>query len=190
HFVGNTAANAIAPAGVRNALTAADTRASTGASASAILTDLRGMLAALASADMGGPATKWLMHPKNWYALSMLQSATGVLQFPEAAMGRLAGIPVVQSTVMDPSIVLLVDFSGFAFAMGNPAFEPTQVAELHEEDTAPPPIATPGAHATVAAPSRSLFQTYCFALRMTMDCDWLKLRPIGPVQELTGTNWG
>jgi hypothetical protein len=190
HFVGNSAPSAIAPAGARYGLAAGDTRASTGATAAQITADIKAMLSALTTAGMGDPATtKWLVHPKNAAALATLFTVSGSRQFPETESGRLAGYPVVVSTAVPADIVLLVDFSHYAFAMGSPEFLPTLVATVHEENTTPLPISAPGSPNTVAAPTRSFFQTESWALRMVMEADWLKLTDVGPVQELTGVAW-
>jgi len=189
-FISATAGSAIAPAGVRNALNANDTRASTGATAAQITTDVKDMLKELTGHDMGSPSsTRWLMHPSNLVHLSMLLTATGAKQFPETDQARFVGYPVITSTTLDPAIVLLVDFDSITFALGAPAFLASEVATIHEEDTAPLPIGAPGAPAVVAAPVRSLYQTNSWALRMLLDADWAKLRDIGPVQELTAVAW-
>jgi hypothetical protein len=73
--------------------------------------------------------------------------------------------------------------------MGNPNFVTSNVATLHEENTTPLPISSAGTPNVVAAPVRSLFQTYTWALRMILDVDWVKLNSVGPVQELTGVAW-
>jgi HK97 family phage major capsid protein len=189
-FISATAGTAISPAGARAALNANDTRASSGATAAQITADAKDMLKELTSHDMGAPGnTRWLMHPSNLVALSMLLTATGSKQFPEAEQGRFCGYPVVTSTRLDPAIVLLIDFSSYTFALGGPMFDVTTVATIHEESAAPLPIASPGAPATVAAPARSLFQTNSWALRLLLDADWAKMRAIGPVQELTAVAW-
>ena len=191
-FISNTAGTTTAPAGARASLNANDTRASTGATAAAITADIRDMLSELTSHDMGDPSTtRWLMHPTNLVAVSMMLTATGSKQFPEAEQSRLAGYPVVTSTRFATNIVLLVDFANFTFAIGSPQFEATTVATLHEEDTTPLPLSTgtSGATAVTAAPVRSLYQTNSWALRMMLDADWAKLRAIGPVQELTAVAW-
>lgn len=187
-FLSNSAATAVSPAGIRAGLAAGDTRASTGATAAAIQTDIKAMLTALATANMGGPNTRWLMHPKNYVAVSWLQTATGTRVFPETTSGTLAGYPVVQSTTMDPAIVLLVDFDYYSFAIGAPAFMASLEATLHE-DNAPAPISATGTPNVVAAPTRSLYQTNTWALRMLLDVDWAKMRTPGPVQELTAVAW-
>lgn len=189
-FVSNTAGTALSPAGSRNGLVAADTRASTGATAAQITNDIKIMLKELTGHDMGSPATtRWVMHPSNLVAVAMLLTATGSKQFPEAEQGRLAGYPVVTSTRMPANIVLLIDFANYTFALGSPQFDANTVATIHEESATPLPIATPGAPATVAAPARSLFQTNSWALRLLLDADWAKLRAVGPVQELTAVAW-
>lgn len=187
-FLSNSAATATTPGGVRAGLAAGDTRASTGATAAAISTDIKVMLTALATANMGGPNTRWLMHPKNFVAVSWLQTATGTKQFPETMTGTLAGYPVVQSTTMDPTIVLLVDFDYYSFAIGAPLFLASNVATLHEDDV-PLPLTATGTPNTAAAPIRSLYQTNSWALRMLMDADWAKMRTPGPVQQLTAVAW-
>lgn len=187
-FISNTAGSATAPAGARNGLVAGDTRASSGATAANIVTDIKVMLTAMATQNMGANP-RWIMHPKNWFAVSMLLTATGSPQFPETAAGNLAGIPVVQSVTMPTNIVLLIDFNQYAFSMGNPNFVTSNVATLHEENTTPLPISSAGTPNVVAAPVRSLFQTYTWALRMILDVDWVKLNSVGPVQELTGVAW-
>src|SRR5262249_20507847 len=136
-----------------------------------------------------GPNTRWLMHPKNFLAVSWLLNAVGTKQFPETASNQLGGYPVITSLAMPTNVVLLVDFEQYTFAIGNPSFVPSNVATLHEEDTTPLPISTTGAPNTVAAPVRSLYQTNSWALRMLMDADWAKLRTPGPVQELTAVSW-
>jgi HK97 family phage major capsid protein/HK97 family phage prohead protease len=190
-FVSNTAGSATQPAGSRNGLVAGDTRASTGATADKIVADLKTMLTAMATENMGSGSTRWLMHPKNWFAVSMLITATGAKQFPETQQQQLCGIPVVTSVTIPTNVVLLIDFAQYAFAMGNPSFVASNVATLHEENTTPLPLATgaSGAAAVTAAPVRSLFQTYSWALRMVMDVDWTKIRTTGPVQELTAVAW-
>ena len=86
-------------------------------------------------------------------------------------------------------LVLLIDFEHISAGFGTPNFEASEQATLHEEDTLPLPLATPGAPATVAAPARSLFQTNSWALRLLLDADWQKMRTPGPVQELTAVAW-
>jgi hypothetical protein len=188
-FIGTGAGSATQPAGIRNSLAAGDTRPSTGATAAAITNDLKVMLTAMTTANMGGMNTKWLMHPKNFLAVSWLTNAVGTKQFPETTNNNLGGYGVVTSLAMPADIVLLVDFSQFSFAIGNPAFLPNNVATLHEEDTTPLPIASAGTPNVVAAPVRSLYQTNSWALRMLMDADWAKMRNPGPVQELTAVAW-
>jgi hypothetical protein len=58
----------------------------------------------------------------------------------------------------------------------NPLFELSDSATLHMEDTTPLNIGTAGSPATVAAPSQSMFQTDCIALRMILPTDWLLRR--------------
>ena len=67
------------------------------------MTDIKVMLSVLANANMGSPASAWIMHPKNAIAAATLLTATGVQQFPEASQqGRLVGFPIMESPLLDP----------------------------------------------------------------------------------------
>ncbi len=188
-FVGNTVGSAIRPAGVRNGIPAGDTRPSSGVNPADIMTDLKVMLKAMSTHEMGTSNTYWLMNSSPWYSILLAQTATGTPYFPEARNGILIDKPVIVSNSMPPDVVLLIDFNEISFAIGAPAFEVTNVATLHE-DTAPGPISTVGSPNVVAAPVRSLFQTNSWAIRELLDCDWAKLRVGGGmVQELTSVAW-
>jgi hypothetical protein len=147
------------------------------------------MMAAMTAQNMGGPATRWIMHPSNLVALNTTLGATGAAQFPETGAGRLGLYPVLTSTTMSLDIVLLVDFAQFSFAAGKPEFLASSVATFHEESETPLPISTAGTPNVVSAPVRSLYQTNSWALRMMLDADWAKLRTSGLVQELTSVAW-
>ena len=189
-YVSATAGSVIQPAGIRNSLPVGDTRPASGTGTAAnIMTDLKAMLTAMSNANMGGSQTVWMMHSKNWLAVSMALNAVGTLMFPETANGTLVGIPVIVSNTIDPAIVLLQDCEWITFAMGAPQFDVSMQATLHEE-TVPLPISSVGTPNVVAAPVRSLFQTNTSAFRMLLDADWAKLRPTGgSVQELTSVAW-
>jgi HK97 family phage major capsid protein len=189
-FISATAGSVIRPAGIRNAIPGGDTRAASGSGTTAdIVADLKAMLTAMAEAHMGGSNTRWLMSPKNWFTVSMALTATGSLQFPETANGRLANIPAIVTTNMPDNVVLLVDFTHITTAIGSPQFLASQQAVIHEESVNPVAIGTAGTPNVVAAPARSLFQTNSWALRLMLDVDWAKLRSSGLVQELTAVAW-
>jgi HK97 family phage major capsid protein len=61
-------------------------------------------------------------------------------------------------------------------------------ATLHMEDTTPLAIGTAGAPATIAAPTQSLFQTDCIAIRLSLHVSWSMLRT-GFVQTIASVGW-
>jgi hypothetical protein len=69
-----------------------------------------------------------------------------------------------------------------------PRFDVSDQAVLHMEDTTPLAISSPGTPPTVAAPSRSLWQTDTIGVRMILPMNWL-LRRTGMVQFMTGMTW-
>jgi HK97 family phage major capsid protein len=187
-FMDATAGSTTRPAGVRNGVAGGDTRAAAGTGTTADkITDIKACVSAMATAKMG-KAPVWIMGVNNWLAVSMALTATGALQFPETAQGKLAGFPVVVSQAAPSDVVLLVDFAEYSFALGNPNFLASNVATIHEE-TVPLALSAVATPNTVAAPIRSLFQTNSWALRMMLDADWSKLRTGGMVQQLTSVAW-
>jgi hypothetical protein len=74
---------------------------------------------------------------------------------------------------------MLVDAADFVSLSGDdPRFEVSDQATLHMEDTTPLAIGTPGTPPTVAAPTRSMFQTDSLALRMILPMNWIMRRPV------------
>jgi hypothetical protein len=69
-----------------------------------------------------------------------------------------------------------------------PRFSVSKVTALHMEDTTPLAIGTAGAPPTVAAPTRSLWQTDTMAIKLTFDCDWA-MRSATGVSWCTGITW-
>lgn len=182
-FTDTVAGSAIRPAGIRFGLGAGETRPASGTGTTAdIVNDIKVMLTAMANYKLG-KAPYWLMAPNNWLAVSMALTATGSKQFPETANGMLAGYPVIVSQTMPTDIVLLVDFNEISCAFGNPNFLTSNVAAIHEEDTAPAEIGG------TTSPVRSLFQTNSVGIRFLLDADWKVMRDDGVVQELTAVAW-
>ena len=185
-FLGNTVGSATVPAGVTNGIIAADTAVSAGTSVANIQADLKGRLARMATLNMGArPA--WVMHPVRKYALAMSLTATGQAAFPSVNSGTLFGAPIISSTNVSQTEVLLVDQAEVVFAGGVPMFDYSSVATIHEEHDAPLPIAA-GAGPTVAAPVRSLWQTNSHGIRVIWEMDWSVMRA-GAVQQITAVAW-
>jgi HK97 family phage major capsid protein len=186
-FLGTGAGTAIQPAGIANGL-GANSRPSTGNTQADITADLRVMLQAMASAQLGRRPV-WIMDPQRLIGLQTTLTPTGTLAYPSTADRRLMGYPIVTSLNVPDSEVFLVDCAEVNFAGGVPVFMGTDVATIHEEDTTPLALAT-GAQgsAVVASPQRSLFQTNSAALRTMWELDWTVVRS-GAVQLLTAVSW-
>lgn len=98
-----------------------------------------------------------------------------------------ANLPAIMVPGLPAGQVVCVDAAAFVSALGSVEFLASEEAVIHE-DTTPLPIGTPGSPATVAAPSRSLFQTASTALRTILFCNW-SMRRSGAVSFMTGVNW-
>lgn len=97
--------------------------------------------------------------------------------------------PVLASLAVPGDRLIALDCASLAAAYGAvPRFDSADQAVLHMEDAAPAQIGTPGAPATVAAPSRSLWQTDTTALRMILPIDWA-MRAAGHVAFVDGVTW-
>jgi len=183
------AATTIRPAGLRNGVSGLTPTA--GGGFNALVGDLKQLLGVLVAANsVRSPV--FIMNPQQALSISLTQSAAGVGVFPfraEIEAGRLNGYPVIQSTTVPATMVILLDAADFASLSGDdPRFELSDQATLHMEDTTPLNIGTPGAPATVAAPAQSMFQTDSIALRMILPMNWI-MRRTGLVAWLTGVTW-
>lgn len=184
-FLGSTAGSATVPAGLQTYATGGNTGASAGATAANIMADIRGRIQAMTALNLGRRPV-FVMNPARWYGVKLAITAAGTPVFPEAANNQLMGIPVVTSTNVPAAVIFLIDAAEVAFAGGAPRFLGTEVATIHEEDTAPAPIVT--AVPATANPVRSLFQTNSSALRAVWEIDWAVTRA-GAVQTITGAGW-
>jgi HK97 family phage major capsid protein/HK97 family phage prohead protease len=182
-------ATTIRPAGLRNGVSGLTPTA--GGGFNALVADLKALLGVLVAANsVRSPV--WLMNPQQALSISLTQSAAGVGVFPfreEIMQGRLNGYPVIQSTTVPVTTVILLDAADFASLTGDdPRFELSDVATLHMEDTSPVNIGTPGTPNVVAAPVQSMFQTDSIALRMILPMNWI-MRRTGLVAWVTGVTW-
>jgi HK97 family phage prohead protease len=185
----NNPVTSIRPAGIRNGVTGLTPTA--GGGFNALVGDIKQMLNVLIAANsLRSPV--WIMNPQQAVSISLTQSAAGVGVFPfkaEIENGMLNGYPVIQSVTVPATMVILLDAADFASLTGDDArFELSDQATLHMEDTTPLAIGTPGAPPTVAAPTRSMFQTDSIALRMILPMNWI-MRRTGLVAWITGVTW-
>ena len=92
------------------------------------------------------------------------------------------------SSGLADGVVLAIATSALVSAIDAPQFDVSSNALIHQENTSPLAIGTAGSPATVAAPSRSAFQTDTLILRLRMDVSW-GVRSAGSVAWLTGATW-
>jgi HK97 family phage major capsid protein len=188
-LIDNIASSTVRPAGLRFGVSGLTPTA--GGGFTALVADLKQLLGVLVTANsLRSPV--WIMNPQQALSIALTQSAAGVGVFPfkdEIEAGRLLTYPVISSSTVPATMVILLDAADFASLTGDDArFELSDQATLHMEDTTPLAIGTPGTPPTVAAPARSLFQTDSIGLRMIMPMNWI-MRRSGIVAWLTGVTW-
>jgi len=182
-----TAADTIRPAGLRNGVSGLTPSAAT-TRIDKIIADISALMAPIVAAR-GGRDLVLLCNPAQKLAMSWAVTPNG--QFVFSDQGELAsrGITVISSTTVPATMLIMIDAADFASVTGDaPEFDVSDVATIHEEDTTPLPIGTVGSPATVAAPTRSLWQTASIGIRMLLDMNW-SMRRTGMVTWMTGVTW-
>jgi hypothetical protein len=99
-------------------------------------------------------------------------------------------IPILESTVIAPGTVVLVEPSSFVSAFSpTPEFDVVDTPSIHFEDTAPQNIT--GGTPSPAVPVRSLFQVDSIGLRLKLRAAWgMRMPSTNPhVAYITGTTW-
>jgi hypothetical protein len=193
-----TTATTVRPPGLLNGITALLPTAQ-GAETGGfyrMVRDIRRLRAALIGPTNGQVRSPcWIMNPIRADAIALNPApGTGLFPFRDGIRGgSLEGWPVFESTTTDPDRIIAVDAADFVVAgQGAPTFEVSDQATLHMEDTNPQPIIgenPPGSGTAVPAiPTRSLWQTDSYALRLLYRLNWLMRRPM--VTFMTGFNWG
>lgn len=168
-----TAADTTRPAGILNGVT--PLTATAGGGLAALTGDLK--LLAGAIADAGGGANIWLFaNPRQAVAL-------------RATVAPGFDVPVIGTTALASGTIVAVEVGGIASAFtGAPDITASSESLLHFEDSTPLAIGTVGSPNTVAAPTRSLWQTDCTALRLILRCAWSVTSP-GAVQVVNSVTW-
>jgi Phage capsid family len=187
-------ATAIRPAGLRNGVSSLTPTA--GGGFNALVGDIKLLTGTLLTSTNGNVRTMvWLMNPQQANSIALVQPPVPGGLFPFAAeidSNRLRGAPVIVSGSVPAGTVFLMDAADFVSVGGGaPRFEISDQATIHEEDTTPLPITSPGASgppAISAAPVRSLWQTDSLALRLILPMNWT-MRRAGMVQYITGVTW-
>jgi HK97 family phage prohead protease len=188
----NNPATVQRPPGIRNGITPITPTPSTGDGTVAfnrMVMDIRRLRASLiGDTNDNVRAPCWIMNPIRADAIALTPApGTGLFPFrDEIRAGSLEGWPLFESTIVDQSQMMAVDAADFVTAgAGAPTFEVSDQATLHMEDTDPQPIT--GGTPSPAAPTRSLWQTDSFALRLLYRVNWLMRRPM--VAYMTGLAW-
>ena len=184
-----TAATTTRPAGIRNGVSV--TTATAGGGFAALVGDIKALVGALITGTNGNlRSPTWIMNPIQAIAIALTQNAGGDFPFASEINGnRLQGYPVIISSTVTAGMVILVDAADFVSVEGDsPRFDISDQATLHMEDTTPLAIGTAGSPNTVAAPTRSLWQTDTIGLRMLMDVNWA-LRRTGVVAWTQAVTW-
>lgn len=97
---------------------------------------------------------------------------------------------VFGSVAIPGATLIAVDVNAFCSMFGpDPELRASKESVLHFEDSVPLQISSPGAPPTVAAPSRSLFQTDSIALRAILKAAWALRVPGGASFISTGMSW-
>jgi hypothetical protein len=170
----NTAGSATRPPGLVAGI-APLTASATGNSFADAAADFRALTDAICQAGGGGRILYFCSPGRALAAKSLLP----------AIAGQIFGSAYIPSAEL-----FAVAVGTFVTAFGpTPEILASRDAVLHFEDTTPVDIGTPGAPATVAAPSKSLFQTDSIAFRMVLRAGW-GLRLANTAQWIqTGMAW-
>lgn len=166
-----TAASSARPAGLLAGVTPLTPAA--GGTYEAAATDMSALLGAVAAGGGGDIAL-----------VAGTRAAVAIkLRFPDLAF------PIWVSTAIAADQLIALDTGSFIAAFG-PVPEITASVEttVHFEDTAPLQIGTAGAPPTVAAPTRSAFQTASIVVRVVLDCAWM-MRESSRVAVVNAVTW-
>ena len=185
------AADTIRPAGLRNGVSGG-TPSALATSFDKMIADIKGLIAPIVAAR-GGRNLVLLMNTAQSLSLSWVTTPMGEFVFADVADGTLRNLTVITSTTVPAGTLIMLDASEFATVTGDtPMFDVSDVATIHEEDTAPLPIVggtvQPPAIGSVAAPVRSLWQTASIGVRLVLDMNWT-MRRANMVSWVSGVTW-
>jgi pyruvate/2-oxoacid:ferredoxin oxidoreductase alpha subunit len=184
-----TAATTTRPGGLRAGVSA--TTATAGGGFAALVGDIKALVGALITSSSGNIRNPvWIMNPIQAISIALTQNAGGDFPFAtDIQNNNLQGYPVIVSSTVTAGMLILVDAADYVSVEGDaPRFDVSDQATLHMEDTTPLAIGTAGSPATVAAPTRSLWQTDSIGLRMLMDVNW-SMRRTGMVSWTQSVTW-
>jgi hypothetical protein len=166
------AASASAPAGLLNGVT--PIAATAGGGVAAMVGDLKLLAGALAD-NGAGTSIMIFANPRQAIALEA-----------QAAPGFTA--EVVATPALASGTIVAIEAGAIAYSIDDVPQIDLNKGALYHEDTAPSAIGTAGSPNVVAAPTRSLWQTDCVALRLIWPATWATRAP-GMVQVINSTTW-
>ena len=165
-LLGTTAGDAIRPPGLRFGVSALPASSPAAGAAEAMIIDVSTLVEAIAPIALNSPII-FVAAPDR--ALRMRMRA---LQLPLEILGSAA--------VADDELVAVASNCIASAVDPRPRIDASTETVLHQEDVAPLQISTgPQGSATLATPSRSLFQTDVLALRLILECSWGVRHPSG-----------
>jgi len=167
----NTAGTTDRPAGILAGITATTAAA---AGADAMGNDLANLANVIAD---DGAGLAYVAHPAQANAIRLRLGG----YFP-------SDIPVWPTLGVAEGVIIALDPAAIVSAFDTvPEISASKEALIHM-DTAPSQIGTAGSPNVVAAPTRSLFQTDCIAVRLILKAAWV-LRAPGAVAWIQNVNW-
>jgi HK97 family phage major capsid protein len=177
-----TAVSTARPAGLLNGVSAAAS-GFPGADYQAVREDFKALLNPFFTANAADNITV-IMNPAQGLALSFMEGPIGDPNWLNRIRER---VTMVESTSATANRLIAIRNSDFVGAGGAPAFDVSEQATIHMEDTTPLEIVS-GTGPTTADPVRSLFQTASIGVRMLIDVSWT-MRRTGVVHWIDGTSW-
>lgn len=162
------------PAGLRNGATTI-TPSAAGAATDARMVDLGNLIGAVARTAGSGPIAV-VMAPEQYAEVAAFLQPT-------------ENVVVLSSAGLAEGVIMAIALNAVAFAVDAvPQFELVNTGVIHFEDTSPLPIGTVGSPATVAAPSREIWQSNILAVKLRLQADWVT-RGTGAVSQILNTSW-
>jgi len=163
----DAASAGVSPAGLLTYDTSVATSA--GDTLDNITTDLKNTIAALNAINMPMTTPVWIMHPTRVNSLRFIRDGLGTYAFrDEINDGMLVGYPIMESTVVTATEIMLVDASQVIIATDLvPEISVSKDASLHMVDAS---VAEDIGGATT--PVQSMFQTDSTAVKAVTRLDW------------------
>jgi hypothetical protein len=171
----NIAGDAVRPPGLLYAVTPLTAATAGGSDLETLAADLASLANAIAAANINPVGMVLIASWKQATKLSLLSGQ------------RFENLIVGTSALADRTVVAVAPGAvGFGY-LGTPEISVSKEATVHFEDTTPLAIGTPGSPNTIAAPTRSAFQSDMFVVKVRARCAWDNLP--GSVQVVNLVNW-